>query len=358
VSKHYFKVAAAEGHRPAQRAGVKRTGWAANRPLLIVVLASLFTATVQAAHHYIFFNLDRERISEASFLEVGAIEGAQLKYTWRELEKTRGVYDFGAIEHDLKFLAGKGKKLFIQLQDSSFDPKRINVPSYLLEDPQFNGGADKQYTIEGDDENRAVPEGWVGRRWDPAVRDRFHKLLFALGKEFDGRIEGINLPETAVSFGESGNLFPKGFTPPVYLEAVVMNLAALKRAFPRSVTMQYANFMPGEWLPDHDQRYLRTVYERARDLKVGVGGPDLLPFKRRQMSHCYPLIRENAGRVPTGIAVQDGNYEFKNPKTGHEVTIPELVEFGTNYLKVDYLFWCTQEPYYSEKLLPYLKSHR
>src|SRR5206468_1448563 len=129
-----------------------------------------------------------------------------------------------------------------------------------------------------------------------------------VGKAFDGKIVGINLAETSVSFGESGKLFPKGFTPEVYRDAVITNMMALKRAFPKSVTLQYANFMPGEWLPVQDRGYLRTVYERARDLQVGVGGPDLLPYKPGQMSHCYPLIRECAGCVTTGIAVQDGNY--------------------------------------------------
>jgi hypothetical protein len=40
-------------------------------------------------------------------------------------------------------------------------------------------------------------------------------------------------------------LFPKGFTPEAYRDAVMTNMLALKRAFPRSVAMQYANFMPG-----------------------------------------------------------------------------------------------------------------
>jgi len=64
-------------------------------------------------------------------------------------------------------------------------------------------------------------------------------------------------------------------------------------------------------------------------MKVGVGGPDLLPYKPGQMNHCYPLIRECAGKVPTGIAVQDGNYQHQNPKTGQRVTISELVGFAT-----------------------------
>jgi|SRR5690242_17278427 len=316
------------------------------------------SAPAAGEHHYVFFNRDRERISEAAFLETKAFEGAQLKYTWRELEPEKDGYDFNAIQQDLKFLTSKGKKLFVQLQDTSFDSNVVLVPRYLVNDPRYHGGADKQYTVENDDEEHATPAGWVARRWDPAVQERFHQLLFALGKEFDGRVEGINLPETAVDFGETGRLFPKGFTVEGYRDAVITNMMVLKRAFPKSVTMQYANFMPGEWLPDKDRAFLRSIYQRARELKVGVGGPDLLPYKPGQMNHCYPLIKACAGSIPTGIAVQEGNYEHQNPKTGRRVTISELISFGTEYLKVDYIFWCTQEPYYSEELLPFLQSER
>jgi len=325
---------------------------------MLVSLALCVHASAKGLHHYVFFNRDRERISDAAFLGTKSFEGAQLKYTWRELEPEKDIYNFSAIEHDLTFLSSKGKRLFIQLQDASFDPNIINVPRYLLSDAQYNGGADKQYSIPDDDETRAVPEGWVARRWDPAVQERFHKLLSALGKEFDGKIKGINFAETAVSFGESGRLFPKGFTPATYRDAIIANMRALKSAFPKSVAMQYANFMPGEWLPDNDRLYLRSVYQKAVELKVGVGGPDLLPYKPGQMNHCYPLIRECAGKVPTGIAVQDGNYQYKNPKSGRLVTIPELVGFATEHLKTDYIFWCTQEPFYSEDLIPFLQTQR
>lgn len=316
------------------------------------------SVAAKGVHHYVFFNRDRHRISEPSFTGTTAFEGAQLKYTWRELEPEKDAYDFGDIRKDMAFLTSKGKKLFIQLQDVSFDQSIVNVPRYLQRDTQYNGGADRNYNIEGDDEAQAVAAGWVARRWDPAVRERFHKLLFALGKEFDGKIEGINLPETAISFGDSGRLFPKGFTFDVYRDAVLTNMEVLKRAFPKSVAMQYANFMPGEWLPGKDKSYLRGVYGRAKELKVSVGGPDLLPYRPGQMKHGYPLIREHDGIAPTGIAVQWGNYEHVNPKTGERVTIPELVEFATDYLKVDYIFWCTQEPFYSGQLISFLKRDK
>jgi hypothetical protein len=305
-------------------------------------------------HHYVFFGMDRERIREKTFLDTSRLVGAQLKYTWRELEPKPDTYDFQGIHQDLIFLRTRKKRLFLQLQDTSFAPSLLCVPQYLKDDPRYHGGADKQYAINGDDERNAVPEGWVARRWDPAVQERFYKLLSALGKEFDGQIEGINLPETSVDFGESGRLFPKGFTPVVYRDAILANMAVLKRAFPRSVTMQYANFMPGEWLPEQDRQYLRSIYQGALRLKVGVGGPDLLPYKKGQMDHSYPLLRSMQGRIPTGIAVQDGNYGSVPPKTGRPLTIPELLQFATDYLHVDYIFWCTEEPYYSQKLLPFL----
>lgn len=69
----------------------------------------------------------------------------------------------------------------------------------------------------------------------------------------------------------------------------------------------------------------------------------------------YPLIREVAGTVPVGIAVQDGNYEDVDPQTGERITISDLFKFATENLNVNYLFWCTQEPYYSEQLIPFIK---
>lgn len=312
----------------------------------------------RAAHHYVFFGRDREKLlgGATSFLETPALEGAQVAYSWRELEPEKDAYDFSDIRDDLAFLTSRRKKLFVQFQDVSFSKTRTNVPNYLLRESQYHGGADKKYTYEGNDKTHPVVDGWTARRWDPAVQKRLRKLLNALGKQFDGRIEGINFAETAVNVVESGPLCPKGFSCEIYRDAIITNMKALKEAFPRSVTIEYANFMPGEWRPTKDKGYLRAVYQAAKELKVGVGGPDLLPYRPGQLGSSYPLIRDASGIVPTGIAVQDGDYDDKDPKTGKRMTIPELIKFATEYLKVDYIFWCTQEPYYSQELIPFVRS--
>jgi hypothetical protein len=320
----------------------------------LTVLLAACTARGQV-HHYVFFGQDREKIANASsFFETKALEGAQVAYTWRQLEPEMDAYDFRMIRDDLAFLASKGKKLFIQLQDVTFSESRTGVPLYLMRDAIYNGGADKQYEIKNNDEEHPVVAGWAARRWDPAVQERFHKLLFALGKEFDGRIEGINFAETAVDFGETGRLFPKGFSFEGYRDAIITNMKVLKRAFPMSVAMQYGNFMPGEWRPTNDKGYLSAVYQAAKESKVGVGGPDLLPYRPGQIKGAYPLIRDAAGTVPAGIAVQDGNLDETNPATGKRVEISDLIKFATEYLKVDYVFWGTQEPYYSRDVIPFL----
>lgn len=326
-----------------------------------VVFLLLCCAGVGArpVHHYVFFGQDREKLRGASaFLETKALEGAQVVYSWRQLEPEKDKYDFSLVREDLAFLTSKGKRLFVQIQDVSFSESRVNVPRYLLQDPVYNGGAEKHYDVRDGDESRAAVGGWVARRWDAAVQERFRRLLEALGREFDGRVEGVNLAETAVGFGESGRLFPKGYSFEAYRDGVITNMRALRRAFPRSVVMQYANFMPGEWLPAKDRGYLRAVYRAAKELKVGVGGPDLLPHRRGELNHSYPLIREASGAVPTGVAVQEGNYEDVDPQTGRRVTVPELLDFATKYLKVDYVFWCTQEPYYSGEVIPFFRQAR
>lgn len=311
------------------------------------------SAQHKTLHNYVFFGLSREAVpSSKLFLETKAFEGAQIAYFWKHLEHGKDEYDFEPIREDLKFLSAHGKKLWVQIQDVTFSDRNVPVPRYLISDPQYHGGADRQYKFNEGDEEHATTLGWAARRWDPAVQERLQKLFAALGKEFDGRIEGINLAETSVTFGKTGRLHPKDYTPAIYRDAIIANMKALKRAFPKSIAMQYANFMPG------GRNDLEQVYLAARKAKVAVGGPDLMPFRVFQLSNSYPLIRESAGIVPSGIAVQDGNYGDVNRQTGKRAEISDLINFATDFLKVDYIFWCTEEPYFTNELVPYMKAQK
>ena len=305
--------------------------------------------------NYIFFELERDRIHDTNFLQNDGAVGAQLKYMWRELEPKKDQYNLELIQKDLDFLTSNGKKLFIQLQDVTFDTIFKPAPDYIITDKQYHGGVNIQYETNEKDEILHTG-GFVARRWDQSVAERFKKLLAVLGNRFDGKIEGINLPETSVEFGETGKLYPEGFTPEIYPNVIKEYMAAAKKAFPHSVVIQYANFMPGEWLPWNDKSYLRSLYEYASKEKIGMGGPDIKIYQKGHMNNGYRFLREFTNSITSGVAVQDGNYDEINPKTGKRVTIKEIYDFAIEYLGLDYIFWCTQEPYYTDELLPYLKK--
>lgn len=313
------------------------------------------TASDPPPANYVFVNRDRARIHDAAFLDTPGIAGAEIKYTWRELEPERDRYSFTHVLADLTFLEAHGKRMVIQLQDVTFD-ERINVPAYLLADSAFHGGAARKYEVaNGVDTARF--DGWIARRWDPAVQERYARLLRALAAQVDGRIEAVVLPETATEFGGGPEHVPTGFTPQSWLTGILAQMTAARTAFTHTHVIQYANFMPGEWLPADDHGYLRAVYAHADSIGAGVGGPDLIPVRRGFRTHSGPLIAaRRRERVPAGLAVQDGNLAAIDPRTRQRVTVPMIAAFAADSLHLDYVFWGLQEPYYTRDVLPWLRA--
>jgi len=300
--------------------------------------------------HFVYFSRDRDAIRDHAMLSKDSFAGAQIMYSWRQLEPSEGQYDFSALEADVDYLAGYGKKLFIQLQDASFSPEHRPVPDYLLTD-KYDGGVTAQYAEDGE------IEGWVAKRWNSQVQTRLAALLAALGAEFDGRIEGINLQETAIGVSPETDA---SFSPDRYVDALKASMLALKASFPKSVTMLYANFMPGEWLPWEDRGYLRGLYQFGNQIGVGLGAPDLMVTKRGQLNHALAMMHEGAFNVPLGIAVQDGNYIGETGVArvvgDHENLVPMLHAFAADFLRIDYMFWVNQAPYFELDVLPCLAN--
>lgn len=303
-------------------------------------------------HNYVFFRRDHERIAEAGFLDHPGIVGAQLTFTWRELEPLPDQYDFGAVRAALTFLGARGKRLFIQLQDVSFG-EQVVTPDYLRTDTAYHGGIARKSEVTADGTFRF--DGWVARRWDPAVRERFAVLLAALAREFDGAIEGVNLAETSIGFDDPSQV-PAGYTDEAYAEGIRDLLRAARGAFRRSCVVIYANFMPGESLPEQDRGFLRGVHAYAAEIGAGVGGPDVLPYRPFQRRHGLALIEGRPAGVVAAMAVQDGNLAERDRTTGERITVAELHAFATTRLRLDYIFWGTEEPYYSSAVLPFLRD--
>ncbi len=309
-----------------------------NKTMLLCLLAlalPAFAKHAKTADDYLYLSTG-DFAKAKPLLARSDIKGAQVIYPWRMLEKSKGIYDFTAIEHDLAYLQSVHKPLFVQLQDRFFSADARRIPEYLLKDPIYGGGLAKQ----GDSTSG---EGWVSMQWNSHVRERYQALLKALAERFDGRIRGINLPESAIDLDK-----PKdsagGFSCDGYFQATLENAAYARAVFKHSAVVQYINFWPCEWNNDH--RYMQRAFDFAVAHHIGIGGPDVLPNKNAQMHNAYPFFHAYKGRLDlVAMAVQEPDLDYRDPRTGQVVGKVEQSTFATDYLGAHIIFWSLSSPW-------------
>ncbi|KAG9322356.1 hypothetical protein KVV02_001338 [Mortierella alpina] len=253
------------------------------------------------------------------------IQGAQVIYNWKSMEPSKGVYNFSSIKKDLAFL--NGKKLFVQVQDRFFDPKARNIPQYLLDDPIYEGGLERQ-----EDSEPGAEGGWVTKHWVPAVRQRFQALLLALATQMDGKIYGVNLPETSAGLNLGTELCKR------YFDAEMENALYGRSVFKKTTFIQYVNFWPCQ--SSNGLNYTGRSFEMAIDHGLGLGGPDVRPWQPYQMENSYKFFHEHKNDLKTiAMAVQQPDLRFKNKTTGEPYSMEEFRGFAVDYLGADLIFW-------------------
>lgn len=305
--------------------------------LLLVLLAS---AAQSAEPQNFLFMGGGDTAANSELLSRSDVSGVQVVYSWKRLEPTQDHYDFSELESDLALAERLHKKLFIQVQDRFFMHEHRGVPRYLLEEPRYGGGLAPQ--TNQDAERNPDGSGWVTMQWNPAVRARFQALLSALAKQFDGRIYGINLPET--SFDINPRKAPAGFTCDGYFDAEVENIRHARKVFQKSYVVQYVNFWPCGW--GDERGYFTRFFEMAEREHIGVGGPDIVPNRPGQMQNSYPFLHRYRDKVPlVAMAVQDATLTYINPATKKRFTHQEFVAFARDYLGVDVIFWDISSPW-------------
>jgi len=259
------------------------------------------------------------------------IKGAQIRYFWKDLEPSRGKYNFSQIEKDLKEFSANKKRLFIYLEYKAFNEQAREencAPQYV-------------YNMEGvgltyyDDIERFAHRGhrvWkcASRIYKKPVEDRVVALIKALGKRFNNEtyIEGLILPETAGTGGDGEN------------QTIVNNyFAALNRinieaknAFPNSLVFLQANSVP------RGESAMRRVMDQAHKAGIGAGGPDI----KISGTQAGNLHSQYAGKMPLRI----GN-ERATTIGGKSSTPSKVFEYAVtdkNGLSVNYLFWGGHNP--------------
>ena len=71
--------------------------------------------------HFVYFSKDRDAVRNHPFLTMPQFSGAQIMYSWDQLEPLKDQYDFAIVYDDYEYLKSHWKKLFIQLQDVTFN---------------------------------------------------------------------------------------------------------------------------------------------------------------------------------------------------------------------------------------------
>ena len=182
-------------------------------------------------------------------------------------------------------------------------------------------------------------------QWNPEVRKRYQQLLQALAHRFDGRVAGVNLPETAV--GVDVERDKTGFTCDTYFAAELENIAFARKVFSKSPVVLYANFWPCEW--NNDKKFMSRTFEFALANGIGLGGPDIVPWRPAQMNNSYTFFNQYKGKLAlVAMAVQEPTLTYTNPKTKKKFTREEFVDFAENYLGVNIIFWSASAPWLQE----------
>lgn len=255
---------------------------------------------------------------------IARVIGVSKPYFWKNLEKTKGVYDFTQIEKDLALMNSKGKKLIVQIMDKSFVPGEVAIPNYLVNSsnpqysPEYRGG-----------HTRNFQGGYTTKKWIPAVNARLQAFYAALGARFNGRVEAVQIQETATSL--RGTLTPADYSAAAYTAGTIANMRALKAAFRNTVVQQMFNGMP---TPEN----ISQVFAAARADGISISTVDTNPLDARQWDRYYKyfLPFSSGLNAPIGAMVVNANFKIG---TINEISAATMANFSINKLGANYIFW-------------------
>ena len=298
--------------------------------------------------NYILVNLAGSKDPGKKFravLQNSSFLGIHKRYRWRDLEPQIDKYDFSQIHRDLKWLKRNNKQLIIHLSDTLTGMRAQMVPDYILKDEVYQGGVVPK---------KKDPSRFLTKMWVPAIIDRIVKLQAMLGTAFDKdpNVELFNIEESALGI-HCDKVAEYGYSHKYYLEGLKRRMAGAKSAFPNTNVVQYVNYSGC----GGGNLIVPTLMEYAKEIGVGLGGPDVKIHSQRLRNVVYPFLCENKQYFPIAYSIQRSNYQQKKPKGKGFYSVKELLEFGKENLCMDYVSWVQRNPYFNNEVLPLLKAN-
>lgn len=239
------------------------------------------------------------------------IRGVQLSYTWRELETTKGVYDFSKIDKDIEFYGKSGKRIVIFLKTKSFID--------LSPAPDYMSDYVCSYVTRSTGKNIKL--------WLDETKFRLEELIRELALKYDTHpmIEAITFNETALGCSLTTTQIDGYFNNLIYI------LEKAKFYFKHTNVIQFVNFP-------------KSIFTKLTDAmllhKIGMGGPDTFPNDSSLVDGIYKFYPKFNNVLPVTPSVQHENYITKCFNCAPElVTVEELYEYTKTNLFATHVFW-------------------
>lgn len=293
----------------------------------------------------------------------GALVGISLRFKWPELETAKGVYNFKEIDEHLERLSTMGsrqKRLFIIVETRTFDTATKLVPCYLTTSTcqgysdHYEGGIfPYKKTTNGPHYGNGI------RFWNDGVRNRFVKLMQALGDRYNAHshFEGIGLGETSLGIPLNANDVSDADIDRYYAAHLYIQ-EAMSKVFANTITLQYTNF---------PRKRLAGFIAGLQRSRTALGGPDILiddlglnainiPNQQDGAYSYYPKLSGSVALVPSVLPSNYLHTSMDERVPSRQPSIDELLDFGRDRLKATHLFWSRDKPGYYKEALAKLKS--
>lgn len=187
----------------------------------------------------------------------GDLIGLQADINWRDIEKSRGSYDFSYIDSALAVVDRHGKKLILRIYDRAFwnDCQGLDnpVPDWIPTS------------------NLKHANGCAARLWENWVADEYIKMMRRVAERYDGdsRLAAIFTPESALDVDglSSADQTNK-------LANYSRMVRAVGDAFTQTIVAPHLN-----WPQDYVDQIVAEIEDSLAAKGVGLSTPDAVPAK-------------------------------------------------------------------------------
>ena len=94
---------------------------------------------------------------------------------------------------------------------------------------------------------------------------------------------------------------------------------------------------------------MSRLFELGKEQGIGMGGPDIIPYRRAQEKNAYQLLKSDGAELPVvAMAVQGPTLTYTNPNTGEKFTRGEFEAYARDELNVDIIFWSLRTPWVAQ----------